>query len=308
MKKLLLIISIAFLISCSSDSPDEEFVQASPSEEELRKEISDSLIKTYKDVIDNPSGLTNVSIIVDSDLTVLGGSANNNLWIGIFSSDDKKEIEKAFPFEGQVTNQVIRGSAVTIIDDEFFFNAYLLNSNYQYDIMFPFHRFFFKYDIKGEDLKTFSQYFEEGEGSDVDEIQRGFEGSYLISTTGILFSQGSSDIIYLDSDFENPEVWKYNAHCLPAIDEVTFLNIESYFQWSNFLITGGRLSDCSGWSVDVWGDIFGFDGGCVGCTVNVNFMSEDGGNLIFEGSYQGVKRRFAIDNHDGEIVSNEVIA
>lgn len=308
MKKLLVILLIAITISCSSDGPEEIIIQSSPTVEELRKELSDSLINTFRGVIENPESLSKVTAIVDSDVTVLAGASKNNLWIGIFQSPNDKITEESFSFEGQINNHLIHGESVTVIDDEFFFNAYLVHSNYESSISdFPFHRFFFKYDIEEGDLKAFNQNFEEGKGNSIESIQRGYEDSYLVSTIGYLYSQGSNDIIYLDSNFENSEVWENNARCLSEVNGVTFITNNLYFKFYDILmIRGGNLSDCSRWTIDVWEDVLS-DGGCVGCNVSVEFISESNGNLSFEVSRQEVQRVIIIDSQNGKIISNEVI-
>lgn len=306
-KTLLLLLAITFL-SCSSD--EDEIVHISPgqSDEELRTELSDSLLNVYKGTIDNPSSLKDVTVLVNQEKTVLSGKTNNNLWIGIFNSPSDKVIEGKFPSETEgIENYLIRGSGFISDEDEFMFDAYLVHTDYEDDLSdFPHHRFLFKHNELSNDLKVFRQRFEEGAGNEIESVTRGFEDSYLVLTDGMFFTSGSSDIIYLDADFGNSEVWTNSYSCLPS-DEVVFLDKKMYYTDSGFLINGMTMIDCYGWSVNVLKDIFNYDYGCIPCHLNTELLSQSTEELVFEITFRNKARNVVIDSYTGNIISNETV-
>lgn len=330
MKKTLLLILISILtFSCSSSDDSRDFVSPGPTEEDIRKElrmeISDSLINVYKGSIGNPSKLYDVVTLIDSEKTAIdsektvlaGKTTNNNLWVGVFKSPSEKIIENEFPFKREdIESYLIRGSGLTSSfgsiftrdKEEFFFDAYLVHSDYEdYQLRIPHHRFLFKHNNEDKSLKTVELYFEEG-GSSFNKLVRGFEDSYLIATYPEIFVNVTGDILYLDSNFENSEVWVNGWSCFPdRTDTIQFLNKELFFKWSKSSIQGTNMNGCSEWTITVSKDIFDYHDECRPCHSTIELISQSEEELVFEIAFRGDERKVTIDSYTGEIITNEAI-
>ena len=90
-----------------------------------------------------------------------------------------------------------------------------------------------------------------------------------------------------------------------------FITKEIYIQDPQYFdVNGYNMNGCNSWNVNVPQDIYGIDGYCVNCTIEIDVISTSIEEVVFESDFHFVtnqKRRFTIDPKNGEILSNEVI-
>lgn len=306
-KQLLLFAILSVLFSCGSDDENIEYPNLPPTEEELAKQLSDSLINAYQSELNSPNDLSGVSIMSNAtDTLYLTGKINSRMWIGLFYDAHKIIESELSTINSEYT---VSGSPIYVeLEQERFYEVYAIEEEQTIfkDIV--------KLDLSSNQIKYLKQEINSNEGKSIITVHRGFENSYLFLAApyGTTYDP-SNDIIYANSEFNNLEVWRESGECynLNRIPYYVFISKNLFIEDPMYFdIRGGSMDGCISWNVNVPQDIYGLDGSCVNCTIEIDIISKSIEEVIFESNFSysgGQKRRFSLNPENGELLSNVVI-
>lgn len=310
MKKLLFIALIIFASSCSSSDDSEDLILPK-TEEEIRKEVSDSLINYYGINVNN---LREVEVMfeIENGNKFMSGKSSNEIWIGAFSSSNETLLSETFDAGSVGLNDYfIYGWHNGNIGGNSFISLKLApkenditNDPLTGDYL---HWYVLRLNLKDNTLKHFYKKIapdqELTRGSEIS-ISSGFEESYILKFNEV------TDLIYLNSEFENPETWENSVDCFPGFpnyseeDNLIFTSKKTYFvfnQDERFIWGSDMTNSCNEWSLDTLKD---FPNVCLSCDPNVKLISYDENEILFE--YTNIDDQIVeatVDVKTGEVIS-----